>query len=263
MKSIHTTTLTSRAEKRGIIIEVIDEETPIFIMKHGNKSIRCYNGLTDHVGAVSFHLANNKVLANRFLAANGFNVPAQTNHYSWEQSVAFLKKWKQVVVKPVSEWGARGVTIDVKTEDELRAGLRLATCFGEGALIEQQVTGVDHRLIFVDRKFTAAITRTQAFVTGNGKDSVRSLIKAKNKITTAVDPGHKIPLDAETARALASIGRSYDSVPDARKKLTVRYSSNYHPGGYCLVVTDTTDSRLIEVGERVAALYDVPLIGVD
>ena len=72
MNTVYTTTITREAKRRGIGIEVIDADTPIFLLKYGGRSIRCYNALTDAVGAVTFHLAQDKRLANVFLARYGF-----------------------------------------------------------------------------------------------------------------------------------------------------------------------------------------------
>ena len=179
VKTVYTTTITQEARRRGIGIEVIDAEMPIFILKHGDRKIRCYNSLTDRVGAVAFYMAHDKHLTNVFLARYGFSVPRQIKYSRLDKAVAFLEKYKSLVVKPCREWGGRGVAVAVTTMADLKCAIERARKFSEDVVVEQYVEGVDHRLIVVDGCFVAAIRREPAFVVGNGVSSIRYLILQK------------------------------------------------------------------------------------
>lgn len=263
MNTVYTKTITDEARKRGISIEVIDRETPIFVLKHGGVSVRCYNALTDRVGAVSFQLANNKHLANRFLARYGFPVPKQVKYSGFEKAHEFLQRCKPVVVKPCCEWGGRGVAVAVRTVSELRQAILRARRFGEDLILEEYVEGEDNRLIFVVGAFVAAIRRIPAVVTGNGRTNLRMLIQQQNARNRKVDPSNIIPLDNETRRALASSGFSYSSVPRKGLAVQVRRTSNFHTGGTVEDITDSVDGDLVRQGQKIAGLFGVPLIGID
>lgn len=263
MNTVYTTTLVSAAERRGITVKVIDPETPVFELSRDGTTIRCYNGLTDRVGAVSFILANNKILANRFLAMHGIRVPAQMKYTSKREALGFLRKWRKIVVKPASEWGGRGVSVAVDSAKALADGVRRARRFGEEVLLEQYVTGTDKRLIYVDGKFVAAIMRSPAFVTGNGYDTISALIRKKNVVTVKEDASHKIPLDAETRRSVERAGYTLASVPRKGKKVRVRLTSNYHTGGDCVEITDSVEKHLVSAGADIARLFGTTLLGID
>ena len=66
MDSPYTTTITDEAVKRGIRVEVIDPDTPIYNLVYKHRKIRCCRSLTDRVGAITFQLTQNKYLANSF-----------------------------------------------------------------------------------------------------------------------------------------------------------------------------------------------------
>ena len=263
MNSVYTTTITREARKRGIGIEVIDPVTPIFILKHRGQSIRCYNALTDRVGAVSFHMTQNKRLSHLFLKARGFAVPAQEAYTDRSAALVFLKRYRTIVVKPCAQWGGRGVSVAVQTPGELDKAVRFARRYEEDVVLEQCVSGVDYRLIFVDFKFVAAIRRRAAHVTGNGRDTVRALVQARNRHERQLDPSHIIPLNAETERNLKVLGLSWDTVPAAGRDVQVRLTSNYHTGGDVDVVTNTVSRKLVAVGQRAAKQLEVPVIGID
>lgn len=263
MNSVYTRTITGEASRRGIAIRVIEPTTPIFVLRHNGREIRCYNALTDRVGAVSFHMAQNKFLANHFLGSRGFPVPGQVKYRDMDQASAFLRHHRRVVVKPCTQWGGRGVSVAVTGPEELKAAVRRALRFEEEVLLEQCVSGEDYRLIFVNGRFVAAILRHPAEVTGNGRDTVRVLVRARNRETRKVDPSNRIPLDAETTRNLAAAGWRWDDVPRKGQRVRVRLTSNYHTGGTVEVVTRRVPAWLLKTARRAVRALDIPVIGID
>ena len=263
MNSVYTTTITAAARRRGIGIEVIDPLTPIFVLAYKGRQVRCYNALTDRVGAVTFHMTQNKRLANLFLKKSGFPVPDQIPFVGPDVARRFLRRHGSIVVKPCTQWGGRGVSVAVQTSAELDRAVQFALKFEQEIILEECVAGTDYRLIFVDFKFVAAIRRRAARVTGNGRDSIRKLILARNRQERPVDPSHIIPLDGETERNLKALGLKWSTVPTAGREVQVRLTSNYHTGGDVDVVTDQVSRRLLKTAEKAARALGVPVIGID
>ena len=263
MNSVYTTTITRAARARGLQVAVLDASQPIFELRRGRTAVRCFNALTDRVGAATFFLANHKHAANQFLRRHGFPAPAQLKFGAWAAAEKFLARHKHIVVKPCMQWGGRGVAVDVRTPAELRAAVRRAQTFEDDVVLEQCVGGEDQRLILVGGKYVAAIRRTPATVTGDGRRTLAQLIRRQNRQACAVDPSHRIPLDAETRRQLARLGHRLADVPRAGARVQVRLTSNYHTGGDAAVITAEVSPRLRRVAQRVAKLYGLPMVGID
>jgi D-alanine-D-alanine ligase-like ATP-grasp enzyme len=263
MDSAYTSTIIDAAKKRGIRIDVIDNQLPVFSLSYGEKTIRCYNGLTDEVGAATFHLAHDKGAANRFLKNHGLPVPGQEVVTTFSNALAFMKLYESIVVKPVSQWGGRGVSTHVSNAADLRAAISFARRYCDEIVLEECVTGIDWRLIFVNCKYVCAIQRDAAVVYGDGISTIRELIKKKNKISKTVDSSNSIPLERETRRCIEAAGMTYNSIPEKNGRVVVRRTSNYHTGGTVDIVTDKVPAVLIDAGERVANLLGVGLLGVD
>ena len=242
---------------------MLDPVLPIFALCHGDATVRCYNGLTDFTGGASFHLAQDKGAANRFLRQNGFHVPAQECYTTFKRAALFLEDHERIVVKPVSQWGGRGVSTHVSSRPELAAAITFAKRYSDELLLEECVHGDDWRLIYVNFEFVTAILRTPATVCGNGTDTVRSLIRQKNARARKIDPSNRIPIDKETERAIAAIGLGYDSVPQDGQKIQVRRTSNYHTGGDVTIIGDSIGSQVIAMGQAIARLLKIPVLGVD
>ncbi|MDO9542991.1 MAG: hypothetical protein Q7J98_11815 [Kiritimatiellia bacterium] len=263
MQTIYTRTITNEAKKRGINIDFIDRETPVFILKHGGASVRCFNALTDKVGAVSFQLADDKHLANRFMGRYGFPVPKQIKYSGFEKAQEFLQKCKSIVVKPCREWGGRGVAVAVRTISELRQAILRARRFGEDLVLEEYVEGENHRLIFVNGSFVAAIRRVPASITGDGKKNIRRLIQQQTASNHRNDTNSLIPQDSETRRTLTSFDLTYNSVPRKGQVVQVRRTSNYHTGGTVEDITESVDADLVREGQKIAKLFSIPVMGID
>jgi len=153
--------------------------------------------------------------------------------------------------------------MNIRTTQELRYALRKARRYEESVVLEEYVAGVDKRLIFVDYHFVAAIQRDPASVVGNGRDTIRALIRRKNNIARRVDPSNVVPLDRETQRTITALGLTYDSVPGPGHTVQVRLTSNYHTGGTIDLITDSVSHELINTGMKIVHLAELPVAAVD
>ncbi len=263
----YTTTLTDAAKRRNIRVKMInpDPDLPIFDLSKDGKTIRCFNALTDLVGAATFHLVNNKRACHAWLTAQRIPVPAQlaycdANH---EAAIAFLQRYAPIVVKPCMQWGGRGVSMGVRTPDELQAAVRFARTYEADVILEETVPGDDLRVILAGGKLAAAIRRRPAAVVGDGKHTLRQLILRQNAERRKNDPSNQIPWNAETRRNLVELKRSPDDVPKLGERVRVRLTNNYHTGGTVEVVTEQVPRRALALAERIAKALAVPLVGVD
>ncbi len=166
-------------------------------------------------------------------------------------------------LSPCSQWGARGVSVKINNKEDLRAAVRSAAKFEGDIILEEYVNGEDNRFIFVDYRFVAAVRRFPAYVNGNGKDSLRSLIRKKNIMTKKLDPVNVVPFDRETLRTISAKGFGYESVPKKGRKIEVRMNANYHTGGIVEVVTDRVSKDLIDTAKKIVRLAELPVCGVD
>jgi len=263
----YTTTLTDAAKRRGIKVKIInpDPDLPIFDLTQKGKTIRCFNALTDLVGAATYHLVNNKRACHAWLASQRIPVPAQIPYEDScpESAVAFLKQYAPIVVKPCMQWGGRGVSMGVRTPDELHAAIRFARRYEADVVLEETIPGDDLRVILTGGELAAAIRRYPACVTGDGHSTLRQLILRQNAQRRKNDSSNQIPWNEETRRNLAELKRTPDDVPRAGECVQVRLTNNYHTGGTVEVVTDRVPRRALQLSQRIAKALKLPLVGID
>ncbi|MDD4101025.1 MAG: ATP-grasp domain-containing protein [Kiritimatiellae bacterium] len=263
----YTTTITDEAARRGIRVDFLnsDPEWPIFDLSKANRKVRCFNALTDLVGSATFNLLNNKRACHQWLAAEGFPVPEQLPYAenNTTANLEFLRTREPLVVKPCSQWGGRGVSMGVRTPAALHAAVRHARKYEPDIIMEETVPGEDLRIILVGNQLAAAIRRTPAHVTGDGKHTIRQLILRQNAVRRKTDPSNLIPWDAETRRNLFELGLDIECVPPAGRSVRVRLTNNYHTGGTVEIVTDPVPAQALEMAQAIASRLDLPLTGVD
>ncbi|MBH9551451.1 cyanophycin synthetase [Inhella gelatinilytica] len=144
---------------------------------HGAKQRRIWTAETDRTSAIAEGIAGDKDLTKTLLKAVGVPVPAgqvvRSPEEAWE---AAQDLGLPVVVKPSDGNHGRGVTLDLKTEQDVRAAFALADSEGSEVLVERCIPGNEHRMLVVGGKVVAAARGESAWIHGDGRHSVRQLI---------------------------------------------------------------------------------------
>ena len=115
-----------------------------------------------------------------------------------------------VVLKPLDGNHGRGVSINLKTDEEVEYGFKKAAEHGRTIIVESYIEGFDHRLLVVNGELVAAAKREPGHVVGDGKHSIAELVDIVNE-----DPrrgvGHekvltRLEFDYQAERLLSKIG---------------------------------------------------------
>ncbi len=257
--------LIDEALKRGIEVEEIDYRFNLFALKYKGETVHCRESLTDKTSAYTMTVCANKWLTLRFLRQAGISVPDQALWESGEQGQNFLKQCDgRLVVKPLGGEQGLGITVDVRSDDELKLALEEASKYDSDILLEQFVEGKDLRVIVIDYNFVAAIERVPAAVTGDGKHTAEELIARRNKeLFRETDGESQIPVDAATETVLEDQGFSLQGVLPDGKQARVCRLANFHSGGTIVDVTDRVSPKLRSVSEQAAKVLNIPVTGLD
>lgn len=254
----------NEARRRGISVEVIDKEANIFKLRNAGHEFLCRESLTELTGGVAMTWCQDKVLTSRRLASVGLRVPHQRTAGDWEADVNFLHDYGSVVVKPAMGEQGKGISVDVRSEEQLDQAIRRAASEGGHVVLEEYCAGQDLRIVVIGYKVVAAAIRRPAEIVGDGSSTVLQLIEKQSARRAAATGGEsRIPVDAETERCLAEQGFDYDSVLEEGMPVTVRKTANLHTGGTIHDVTEELHPVLREAAETAARALRIPVVGLD
>ena len=256
--------IADEALRRGVTVDVVDARAGELRLSHGGRSMVTRESLSELTTAVAMSRCDDKRHTRRILARAGLPVAAGRDATFDEGDHDFLADVGEVVVKPARGEQGMGITVGVRTDEELDRALTLARSYCPEVLIEERVPGEDLRIVVIDHEVVAAAIRRPAEVIGNGRHTVRDLIEAQSRRRAAATGGESsIPLDDETARTVEAAGRTLDDVLPDGERLIVRRTANLHTGGTIHDVTAELHPDLAEAAIEASRAIDIPVTGLD
>jgi cyanophycin synthetase len=226
--------------------------------------------MTSRTSGIAVDIASDKNLTNRLLDAAGLPVPKSEVVSTADEAVAAAKRIGfPAVVKPLDGNHGRGVHLDLRTDDEVRAAFAGAireTRSGE-VVVETYIHGNDYRCLVIGGKVAAIAERVPASVVGDGKTTVRGLVDRTN-----ADPrrgiGHekvltRINVDDAAIEVLREQGFELDAVPPKDVRVKLALTGNMSTGGTSIDRTMEAHPDNVEIAEMAARVVGLDVAGID
>lgn len=257
-----TAALVQAAQERDIPFIRLNEYS-LVQFGHGRYQQRIQATITSRTPHIAVEIASDKEETSRILRTLGLPVPNQMLVYKEADAVRAARRMGHpVVVKPFNGNHGRGVSLNLQTDDEVRTAFRQAREHSRGILVEQWVTGFDHRMLVVNGELIAVSKRVPGHVVGDGTSTVEELVAEVNS-----DPrrgvGHekvltRLEFDYQADRLLAQHGYDRKTVPPAGEVIYLRSTANLSTGGTAIDVTD-----LVHPDNAAMAVRAITAIGLD
>lgn len=262
-----TKSIVEEAERRGIPWQRLESNSWIQL-GHGANQMQFQATLTGKTNCLAVDIAGNKNLTKKLLAKSNIPVAKGGICSDLDELKQFvLDIGYPLVVKPLDANQGKGVTINISSWDDARAGFKLARRYSDAVMVEQFVAGCDFRILVVNNKVVAAAKRIPAHVVGDGESTIDQLVERENR-----DPrrgiGHenvltKIEIDQHTEMVLAKAGLSAGSVPARGQRVFLKSTANLSTGGTAIDVTDTLHPENAFLAERIARIVGLDICGID
>ena len=237
-------------------------------MGWGRKQKRIWAAETSNTSAIAESIAQDKELTKRMLHAGGISVPSGAVVDNVEDACRVAREANApVVLKPKNGSQGEGVTVLLKTEEQVREAFATAKQFDSKIIVECFIPGQDYRFLVVGSRVVAAARREPAQVTGDGVSTVRELVEIENSDPRRGD-GHahsltKIPLDKIALATLAEHGLTESSVLEKGHRVFLRNNGNLSTGGTATDVTDDVHPELAASVVSAAQIVGLDICGID
>lgn len=232
----------------------------------GKNQRRVWTAETDRTSAIAESIASDKDLTKSLLIPCGVPVPegqvVTSADEAWEAAEDI---GLPVVVKPSDANHGRGVSLELMTEDEVRAAFPVADAEGSDVIVERYIRGNEHRLLVVGGKVVAAGRGENIVITGDGSASVRELIDVQLNTDPRRGEAEEFPLetiridtDRQMQLLLSRQGFDADSVPPAGKVVTVQRNGNVS-----IDCTDEVHPDVAAAASLAARIVGLDIAGID
>jgi cyanophycin synthetase len=226
--------------------------------------------MTSKTSSLAVDIAGDKDMTRRLLAAAGLPVPRGEIVADEDGAVAAAKRIGfPVVTKPLDGNHGRGVSLDLRTERDIRRGYKraLAEARNGQVVLESFVTGNDYRVLVVGGRMVAIAERVPAHVVGDGEHSIVELVEITNS-----DPrrgiGHekvltRIKMDAAAVALVKTQGYAMDDVPPEGTMVKLVSTGNMSTGGSSIDRTWEAHEENVEIAEEAARVVGLDVAGID
>jgi cyanophycin synthetase len=237
---------------------------------HGVHQQRIRATMTSKTSAIGVDIASDKNLTNKLLDSAGLPVPRSEVVETEEQTVAAAKRFGYpCVVKPLDGNHGRGVHLDLRSEEAVRAAYHgaLAQSRSGDLVVETYVAGNDYRCLVIGGKIAAIAERVPASVAGDGEHTVRQLVEIAN-----ADPrrgiGHekvltRIRIDEAAVELVRAQGLDLDAVPPEGTRVKLALTGNMSTGGTSIDRTIEAHPDNVEIAETAAQIVGLDVAGID
>ncbi|GAB1386276.1 cyanophycin synthetase [Melaminivora sp.] len=231
---------------------------------YGAAQRRIWTAESDQTSAIAEGIAQDKDFTKRLLASCGVPVPegqvVANAEQAWEvaQDIGL-----PVTVKPSDGNHARGVTLELTREADIKAAFALAEPEGSEVIVERFIEGIEHRLLVVGGKLVAACRGETVSVLGNGRSTLAELVAQEN-----LDPRRGVeqeyplsPIDMQAGAVQLELRRqgvTGDSVIEPGRSILLQRNGNM-----AIDCTDEVHPDVAYVAQLAAKIVGLDIAGMD
>lgn len=224
--------------------------------------------ITGNTSQIAVDLAGDKEATKKLLEDMGVPVPKGYKIRNESEIEGIINRiGYPVAIKPLDANHGRGITINLNNLEDAKTAFESAKRHSDSIIVERSLTGKDFRALVINYKLVSVAERTPAYVTGDGKLSIKDLIAKENS-----DPrrgyGHEkiltqITIDHQTLRILEFKGYSLETILQDGEICYLKSTANLSTGGTAIDRTDEVHPDNIFMFERIAKIIGLDIAGID
>lgn len=264
--NVHLAYYIEAADILGIKYEIV-KRSLMAKFEYNGKHFFIINTATPLTNTTSTTIAKRKNLTNAVLSNANIPVPKQRILKSKEDAISFFEEYKDIVIKPSQQLGGHGVTLLPKNKKQVikayKEAFKSSKAKDENRVIgEEFLKGENYRLLVVGDSVVGIVKRKAAFVIGNGKNSIKELIKIKNE-QRKKELLKPISIDNEIKLRLENLNLKFSSVPKDGEEIILRYNCNLTTGGSTQEYSEHTHQYYKDLAVNAVKAIGTQFGGVD
>lgn len=262
-----TAAIKKEAEARGIPVMTLGKGS-LLQLGYGKHSKRVQATLTEDTSCIAADISCDKELTKELLLTAGIPIPEGHVANTLEEVFEYAELLGYpVVVKPNNGNQGKGVSVNLKNQEEIAAAFLIAKQYGEEILVERFIEGRHYRVLVINNQVVACAERIAPYITGDGKRTVKELIDIENGNPLRGEdhekPLTKIKIDAIMEALLRKNGMDINYVPTVGEQVFLRENDNLSTGGTAIDMTDEIHPENAEIAVHAASIVGLDIAGID
>lgn len=262
-----TGSLVSEAKARSIPAIRLDDQS-LVQLGYGKYQQRVRASVTSRTSNIAVETASDKELTIKLLGDVGIPVPRHVLVRSADQAGRAAEQLGfPLVTKPLDVSHGRGISLRLRSVEEVQRGYEIAAEFSRNVLVETFLEGNDYRALVINGEVVAVAERVPAHVVGDGTRTIAQLIEMVNS-----DPrrgiGHekvltRIKINHQTEQLLERAGYTLDTVLNEGEIFYLAATANISTGGTAIDRTNDIHYETREIVRRAALTIGLDVAGID
>ena len=224
----------------------------------------------------SLEFVRDKITTEKLLILSGINTTNSKvyneNEMDQAKSDFYNEKNKLAVIKPTNMSQGKGVNVGINEFDfeyywlDTISQIKVAGRKNVNVILQDYIEGFEARAVVIEGKLISIVARVPAYVVGNGKDTISSLVNQKNNKRKRCAHLMKRPieLDKKKINFIENYGMDIASVPEKGQYILLSSISNISNGGEMIDITDAVSDEIKSIAiNSVAAIPGMYSGGVD
>lgn len=179
---------------------------------------------------------------------------------------------KLAVIKPVNMSQGKGVNVGIKKEDfeyywqDSISQIKQAGRKNIRVIVQDYLEGFEARAVVIAGKLISIVARVPAYIRGNGKDNIETLVYKKNEMRKKCAQLRKRPiiLDEKIEKFIENQGKNLLSIPKKDEYVLLSSISNISKGGEMVDISDFVSNEIkTSAIKSIAAIPGLYSGGVD
>ncbi|MFA5936410.1 MAG: cyanophycin synthetase [Candidatus Paceibacterota bacterium] len=238
------------------------------------RSLRMYSLDLNHIA--SSDIARDKDFAKFFMKSKGYPIAKGITIFedNWakvvksKRTISYAINYAKrlgfpVIVKPNSKSQGMGVSV-IHNIKELRNSLLEVFKIDKVAIVEEYLPGHDYRVVVLDGRIISAYERISLSVVGDGRHSIFSLLKEKQKSFILSKRDTKINFeDSRIKLKLKYAGYNLNTILPKDKKVYLLDNANLSTGGDSIDMTSTIHPSFRKIAIQLTKDMGLRMAGVD
>lgn len=253
---------------KNLGLQVVFDEGRFTTFSDGEKECSFVGVAPETTSLYYGHITVNKHISN--ILFQGWGVPVLPHVFtdSVKEIDSFLKKHKEIIIKPLDGSFSRGLTMHITNPEVIKDAVTYAVENSKKkhteVIVQKQATGDDHRLLVVGQKDVYVLRKNTPKLIGDGISTIQTLFTRENDSRRSLYGEKKVIMwDINVDKILQRRGIDNEYVLVGGEVLLLDTITDFDKKRLSENITESVCKKAVDIAIKIAQHTKMDVIGID